>query len=457
MHELLFQYQRVPPTTWAYLSSLLAIALFFKFGRLWSVRNFDLLGLILFAPGLLMVDHGMRFDSEFSEFVERFGYTWLFAISGLFLVRMLIDPVMIRRPLLEPNLSVGGLTFLGSALLIFLMANVLTSGVGVEDLESAERANQLLLRHEASPDDKSLAAHGPGHTLLFLIPSISTKSIIQDDETPTNTSDDSMAQDQRLMVNTATARTVAILSHLAIVFGLVLIGYRHFDNIKTGIAAATLYLLVPYTSQWTGHATHVLPAALLIWSVEAYRRPLVSGMLMGLAIGATYFPAFLLPLWIGFYWQRGRYRFLVGVIITLAVLVATLVFTSHDLETFVSQLKLMFGWRVPLMDDLGGFWKYHIPEYRMPVLAAFAALSAGFAIWPAQKNLGTLMSSSAAVMLGVQFWHPLSGGIYMAWYLPLLLLTIFRPNLEDRTAVSVLGEGWLRTNKTSREAVDPAG
>ena len=30
----------------------------------------------------------------------------------------------------------------------------------------------------------------------------------------------------------------------------------------------------------------------------------------------------------------------------------------------------------------------------------------------------------------------------MAWYLPLALLTIFRPNLEDRVALSVLGEGW---------------
>jgi hypothetical protein len=46
-------------------------------------------------------------------------------------------------------------------------------------------------------------------------------------------------------------------------------------------------------------------------------------------------------------------------------------------------------------------------------------------------------------MLGTQFWHPHGGGLYMAWYLPLLLLTVFRPNLEDRVALSVLGESWL--------------
>jgi hypothetical protein len=67
----------------------------------------------------------------------------------------------------------------------------------------------------------------------------------------------------------------------------------------------------------------------------------------------------------------------------------------------------------------------------------------GFALWPTRKNLGTLISCTAAVMLATQFWHLDRGGIYMAWYLPALLLTIFRPNLEDRVAISTLGEAWF--------------
>ena len=58
MSDILFHYYRVNPTTWFYLSSLLSIALFFKFNRLWSMRNLDLLGLILLAPGLLAVEYG---------------------------------------------------------------------------------------------------------------------------------------------------------------------------------------------------------------------------------------------------------------------------------------------------------------------------------------------------------------------------------------------------------------
>ena len=52
MNEILFHYEKIAPTTWAYLSSLLIVGLFFKFGRFWSVRNLDLLLLILLAPGL---------------------------------------------------------------------------------------------------------------------------------------------------------------------------------------------------------------------------------------------------------------------------------------------------------------------------------------------------------------------------------------------------------------------
>jgi len=35
----------------------------------------------------------------------------------------------------------------------------------------------------------------------------------------------------------------------------------------------------------------------------------------------------------------------------------------------------------------------------------------------------------------------------MAWYLPLLILTILRPNLEDRIALSAISEGWVGRRK----------
>src|SRR5688572_2531891 len=64
MSELLFHYNAVHPTTWVYLSSLLMIGLFFKFNRFWSVRNLDLILLILLSPGLLLVHFGERLMAE---------------------------------------------------------------------------------------------------------------------------------------------------------------------------------------------------------------------------------------------------------------------------------------------------------------------------------------------------------------------------------------------------------
>ncbi len=260
---------------------------------------------------------------------------------------------------------------------------------------------------------------------------------------------DLSAEDQafvrKVRAYTAVAKLVAILSHLAIVVGIIAIGYWHFHNVKMGIGSATLYLMLPYTSQMTGRVDHALPAALLVWALLTYRRPLVSGLFMGLAIGVIYYPLFLLPLWFSFYWRRGLLRFAIGLVSMLTVMVILLALISADADAFWQCIKKMFGLMPPQMQGLGGIWGLGwAPVYRYPVLAAFVALCGSLAIWPAQKNLGTLLSCSAAIMIATQFWHGFGGGLYMAWYLPPLLLTVFRPNLEDRTALSVVNENWRR-------------
>src|SRR4051812_23433470 len=137
MRDILVNYEQVNPTTWAYLSSLLMIAVYFKFNRFFSLRNLDLAGLIVLAPALLMVQYGRQHAASAS--IEHAGYIWLFVVSGLFMLRLLLDALMVRRPLLEPNLSVGGLTFLGVALYVFLMANVITGKPNLSDVAGSER------------------------------------------------------------------------------------------------------------------------------------------------------------------------------------------------------------------------------------------------------------------------------------------------------------------------------
>lgn len=439
MSDILFQYHRVNPTTWFYFASLLTIALFFKFNRLWSIRNVDLLGLVLLAPGILAVEYG-GYKANVAD--QQLGFVWIFAVSALLLARMLCDSMMVRRPMLEPNLTTGGLVFLGGSLLVFLLANVITTRPQRDDMAGAAAADRLEAR-DATVDADQLARLGPGYPLLFVLPQISTQRIFfapDGGDAPPEPGDTG-----RRVVHETTARMMAIVSQLAIIAGMVVIGWRHFDNLRLGIAAAVLYLLLPYTATMTGRVDHVLPGALVLWAIAAYRRPFLAGTLVGLAIGTIYYPVFLLPLWCSFYWERGVRRFALGVATALAVLVIALWFTSPDTTVFVGQLRQMFGWIFPSDVSLEGFWALpsQDPVFRLPVLAAFVAMIATLAIWPAPKNLGTLMSCTAAVLLGSQFWKAHNGGLFMAWYLPVLLLVVFRPNLENRVAVLMLPAEWF--------------
>jgi hypothetical protein len=414
------------------------IALYFKFNRILSVRNLDLLALIALAPALLMVQYGRV---HAIPNIQHAGYIWLFAVSGLFLLRLLLDPAMVRRPLLEPNLSVGGLTFLGISLFVFLMANVVVGTPDASDVAGSQRAADLVDRKVPNDELSSLRTHGPAFPLLYVLPQISTQSVLGDkglQDAPVETSETNPASSAELR-HVVTARVMAILSQLAIVIGVVFVSMRHFDNVRTGIGVAAIYLLLPYTAMWTGSVTHALPGALLVWAIVFYRWPFLAGVMIGLAFGTIYCPMFLLPLWISFYWERGLARFLIGLVVSVGLVMLAAALTSIDMKMYLAGLRQMFELAPQEVANLSGVWgKYWQPIYRYPIIAGQVGLSLSMAIWPAQKNLGTLIACTAALMLGTQFWHAYSGGLALAWYLPLLLLTIFRPNLEDRVAVAVV-------------------
>lgn len=368
-----------------------------------------------------------------SSELQRIGFLYLLTIQSFILIRMMIDPVMSRRPLLDPNLTAGGLMFLGISLFVFMMANVVRSDPQTQYNQGPEL--------------------GPGYALMRMLPSIPTLPInSQMDGISGDVKPEPTDSEKQLAV---VAKVLAILAHLGIVSAIVLISSRHFGNTRAGVGCATLYLILPYTAQMTGRVDHALPAAFLLWAVLAYRRPLIAGMFVGLAGGLVYYPLFLLPLWISFYWKRGVRKFIAGTASMLGLLMLALWF--DDSSTLADHLQHMYGVLSPLREaeSLQGLWALGWnPFWRLPVIVAYVILSAFFAIWPAQKNLGTILSGSAALMIAAQFWHGESGGLYIAWFLPLLLLTIFRPNLQDRIATKVVaGSTPVRRSKTELETV----
>ena len=505
MGQFPFAFERINETTWAYLSSFLMIALFFKFNRFWSVRNLDLLLIILLAPGILMVHVGQRWENsiepteataspddaegatgqenepvnagavpveppteapsesqtltgtdessnvdsadatpgktqenqlELARLLQLWGYYWLFSVGALFLIRLLLDNALIRRPILESNLNISGLVFLGCTLMIFLFLNVVNSYPSQEDLSGAQSAVKLLQREAAEENDvDQLIQRGPGYTLISVLPII--PSFGGDEVLEADLSKVDQRENRNINRYVAAAKSLAIASQFAIVLGLILIGYWHFNNFRTGVEAATIYLILPYTAIFMGHAMHGLPAALMVWAIAFLKRPFLAGILIGLAIGVSYYPLFLLALWISFYWEKGKWPFIYGVLISLAICAAGLLFTSASFGQFLSPLQRMLGAFTPLMNNLAGIWGLGWDySFRLPLLAAFIAFSASFAFWPIRKNIGTLISCTAAVMVALQFWHGFGGGTYLAYYIPLAILIFLRPNVDGRDAVS---------------------
>ncbi len=95
---------------WLFLTMFGCVTLFFKFSRIWSVRNLDLLLLFALAPGMMrLVGNGDR--------QPWIAFVWLFLGSAAWLIRCFLDLGLTRRPLLEPNLNAAGLACLSVGML----------------------------------------------------------------------------------------------------------------------------------------------------------------------------------------------------------------------------------------------------------------------------------------------------------------------------------------------------
>ena len=62
-------------------------------------------------------------------------------------------------------------------------------------------------------------------------------------------------------------------------------------------------------------------------------------------------------------------------------------------------------------------------------MAGFLVMVGVLSVFPRKKNIEHLMAHSAAIVVGTQLWYPQGGGVYVLWYLPLLLTVVFRPRL----------------------------
>ncbi len=407
--SIFFDIELPNATTWFYFSALLAVALFFKFNRLLSIRNSDVLSLFLPMPGFLLLGQG--------NVNPLWGYLWLLAASAYFLLRCLFDLTLVRRPILSPNLNFGGLVWLAVALFVSLIA-------------VASRRPNAQEKPANEPSNRRERAAGTFEPFRQQV-----EKVIRDQAPP---------QVDQEMVELVVERGLTVFCHLSIALGLILIGWLHFEDLHAGTAAATFYLLLPYTyllmprtPLGVGRWDHAWPMALVIWMVLCYRRPTLAGLFLGLATGTVFFPVLVFPLWLSFYYRRGALRFglsfLVSAGLCLAVIGLILWINGVLPPTVLSSWKLSawLPWWPPA-DEMRGVWQGRTSHwaYRLPIFLVYISFVGTTVFWPWPKNLAHILALTAAVLIGIQFWYADQGGVYILWYLPLLLLLVFRPNLS---------------------------
>ncbi|QEL20958.1 hypothetical protein [Limnoglobus roseus] len=403
-------------TTWFFFSFFLTVALFFQFSRPFSLRNWDLIALFSFVPGFLLLQEANQSaaaDPQGGAGERVFGYAWLLSASLYWLVRCFLDLTAVRRPVFRSNLTIPGLAWFGIALFVCLTV--------------------VAVRRPAD------AWEPVGRPPVAVTGVTEGAAVVVAKGEPVD-------PEHWAELRVWTVRALAMLGHAAVITGLFFVGWRHFRDAETGVAMAAMYLLLPYTAYHISQLHHVLLAALTLWAVFAYRHPRLSGWLLGLAAGSTFFPVLLFPVWLRFYWQRGAWRFTIGFTVALLLsLAATLsvLWAAGYFPQGLSQVMHLADWQPWKRPTAESLWQGRNWAYRLPVFILYAVFVGTSFFWPPVRTMAHVSAMSAALLIGVQFWFADRGGLYVLWYTPLLLLIVFRPAATDlEPPLLAPGRGW---------------
>lgn len=451
----------VESPTWLLYAALLLVAVFFRFSRLISVRNLDLLLLLTLSTTLVMsaasrADRGAAVTEtaatpnsvdatqssaenlaakEVDTVAQPGGLenSWskicVLVLSILFIVRLIFDEALTRRPRLEQNLNQAGLTFLCLPAFAILMAGVFFKPPPGKSVDAVEAGVALLERQESTAPSREGDEPPPAPTPTLVAAAVTTVSELSGRVDASEVKTDN----ERTPAENFIACILAVVAHTTVVLGLIYIGRKHFCSTQLGVSMSCLYLLLPCTAFHVHELSHVVPAACLTWAFANYRRPAVAGVLLGLACGTLFFAVFLLPLWAVFYGRKGSIRFGLSLGAVAAVVLITFALTSENTDSFVNKLVMTANWSVYRLFDAAS----PVPQtdvgqvfLRITLAACFFVMLVAMTVIPRKRNLENLLANSTALIIAAQLWYPEDVGSYVLWYLPLLLLVVFRPRLD---------------------------
>ena len=190
--------------------------------------------------------------------------------------------------------------------------------------------------------------------------------------------------------------------------------------------------------------SHIAPASIVLLAFAALPSPALAGALLVAAAGTGFYPAFMGPAWLGYYWRdrQARYRF-IGACLVVSIALLGFVFAlsrpADGLSTMGTFLRDSFGHHT---DPAGygsspfGFWgqKGGVRQAIMtpllsspltsPAWVAFFALIAVSGLMARGRSPAALALLSGAIAMAATLVKPHASGTYMAWYYGLILIGI---------------------------------
>ena len=440
------------------VSAIVVLIVAFDWRRVRSPRNIDIV--LLYATGLLFFDV-MRFFDVLNRPAYVALMDWIFccvfALSALLIVRAVRRCVRPLNARWQPNLRPSILVVLAALLLIVDLTILFSKPPDDAGWFVNLGAQRLRERGRLPYGDPILtgtpaAAYGP---LLYVAHIPFQVLVAPRVVNPTAPDEPALGDQSTYYLPPAMATTLCTaVFHLLGVAALWLAARRLADaHVAWGLVCLYCGSLAimgiggdDYAVAGITFVSHIAPAAGVLLAFATLSNPAASGALLAASAGLGFYPAFMAPAWLGYYWPRrdARTRFLGLFAVTCAAIVLGVLLLSRPTAEHGrvgTILRDTFGHHT---DPSGygsspfGFWGQRSGLRRVfstPLIGASGLTSpawlmfGGFVVMTFFLVRGRspveLALAAGAVAVGATLVKPHATGTYMAWYYGLLLIGFF--------------------------------
>lgn len=388
-------------------------------------------------------------------------WTGAFILTAAYAAWGLALAFLRKPPKWSANVSRGGLRIL--LILVVLLNAVVALGRRPDDSGFYTNLGALRwtetgrlpyadpeLKGPDSPGFGAAATYGP----LLYAAHVPVQRLLRVPRNPASTHPLDPSYQRPPFISTQLVTLAFHLMALACIFLIV----RRLAGPTIALGATAVYGASPYVLVIGGpdfgmtgltYLSHVGPAAVTLLAFALLGSPIASGALLAAAAGMLFYPAFLFPLWLGWWVWRdriGAVRFATGFLISGAVIAAFVAFFldapfgTRSLELFLeSTLEHQEGFGARQYGasqysfwgthpQLAGFWQKPVAgptSLLKPTFLLFSGFSLSAFVLGRGRSPAQLAGLTASLAAAVQLWKTHATGTYVEWYLPFLLIALF--------------------------------